>query len=74
MRFALLQTGDRRIPEASPHDNLWGIGLSACDPRASSPDSWRGQNLLGQALKSAREILRHDPYPSPDDPAPETPL
>ena len=39
MHFALIQTSDRRLAEASPHDNLWGIGLSACDPRASSPDS-----------------------------------
>ena len=31
MHIALLQTGDRHLAEASPHDNLWGIGLSACD-------------------------------------------
>ena len=35
MRLALITTGDRRLAEASPQDNLWGIGLSACDPRAS---------------------------------------
>ena len=74
MRFALLQTGDRRLAEASPHDNLWGIGLSACDPRASSPDSWYGKNLLGQALENARELLRHESTAPPDDPAPETPV
>ena len=74
MRFALLQTGDRRLAEASPHDNLWGIGLSACDPRASSPDSWCGKNLLGQALENARELLRQDSTAPPDDPAPETPV
>ena len=73
MRLALLQTGDRRLAEASPHDNLWGIGLSACDPRASSPDSWCGKNLLGQALENARELLRHESTAPPDDPAPETP-
>ena len=42
MHLALIQTGDRRLAEASPHDNLWGIGLSACDPRGSSLDSWWG--------------------------------
>ena len=47
MRLALIRTGDRRLAEASPHDNLWGIGLSVCDPRASSPEFWCGQNLLG---------------------------
>ena len=74
MRFALLQTGDRRLAEASPHDNLWGIGLSACDPRASSPDSWCGKNLLGQALENARELLRRGSIAPPDDPAPEAPV
>ena len=49
MRPALIRTGDRRLAEASPHDNLWGIGLSACDPRDSSPDSWCGQNLPSRA-------------------------
>ena len=74
MRLALIQTGDRRLTEASPHDTLWGIGLSARDPRASSPDSWCGQNLLGQALENAREILRRD-IPAPlSNPTPETPV
>ena len=53
MHIALLQTGDRRLAEASPRDNLWGIGLSACDPRAPSPYSCCGQTLLGQALEHA---------------------
>ena len=74
MRLALLQTCGRRLAEASPHDNLWGIGLSACDPRASSPDSWCGKTLLGQALENARELLRHDSTAPPDDPAPGTPV
>ena len=74
MRLALTRTGDHRFAEASPHDNLWGIGLSACDPRASSPDSWCGQNLLGQALEYAREILRRDTTAPLCNPAPETPV
>ena len=74
MHLALIQTGDRRLAEASPHDALWGIGLSAHDPRASSPDSWCGQNLLGQALEHAREILRRDITVPPPNPTPETPV
>ena len=74
MRLALTQTGDRRLAEASPHDNLWGIGLSACDPRASSPDSWCDQNLLGQALEHAREIHRRDIITPLGNPAPENPV
>ena len=70
----LIQTGDRRLAEASPHHTLWDIGLSARDPRASSPDYWCGQNLLGQALENARKILRRDiPVPL-SNPTPETPV
>ena len=74
MRLALIRTGDRRLAETGPHDNLWDIGLSACDPRASSPDSWCGQNLLGQTLEHAREILRRDTTAPLRNPAPETPV
>ena len=74
MHLAFVQTGDRRLAEASPHDNLWSIGLSACDSRASSPDSWCGQNLLGQALEHAREILRRGITAPLLNPAPETPV
>ena len=42
--------------------------------RASSPDSWYGKNLLGQALKNARKILRLDSTTAPDNPASETPV
>ena len=42
--------------------------------RASSPDSWCGQNLLGQALENAREILRRDITVPPPNPTPETPV
>ena len=37
MRRALLCTVRRRLAEASPHDNPWGIGLKACAHHASSP-------------------------------------
>ena len=74
MRLALIQTGDHRLAEASPHDTLWGIGLSARDPRASSTDSWCGQNLLGQALENARQIFRRDIPAPPSNPTPETPV
>ena len=74
MRLAFIRTGDPRFAEASPHDNLWGISLSACDPRASSPDSWCGQNLLGQALEHVRDILRQDTTAPLRNPAPDTPV
>ena len=74
MHLALIHTGDRRLAEASPHDNLWGIGLSACVPRASSPDSWCCRNMLGQALEHVREILRRDITAPLSHPALETPV
>ena len=44
------------------------------NPRASSPDSWYGKDLLGQVLKNVRRNLRLDSTTPPDDPAPETPV
>ena len=63
MRQALMHTGQRRLAEASPHEKLWGIGLSACDYHASSPSIWRGSNLLRQALEHVRETLRSETMP-----------
>ncbi|MFD3512240.1 NADAR family protein [Streptomyces sp. NPDC058657] len=53
----LLGTGSRVLVEASPVDRIWGIGLTADDPRAQDPAQWRGLNLLGFALMEARERL-----------------
>lgn len=58
LRDFLLGTGDRIIVEASPRDRIWGIGLTAGDDRARSPEHWRGLNLLGFALMETRHRLR----------------
>ncbi|WP_112138979.1 NADAR family protein [Glycomyces dulcitolivorans] len=58
LREFLLGTGDRVLVEASPVDRIWGIGLAGDDPRAANPGTWRGLNLLGQALMEARAQLR----------------
>lgn len=58
LRDYLLGTGDRILVEASPLDRIWGIGLAADDPRAEQVSSWRGENLLGFALMTARDSLR----------------
>ena len=70
MRRALLHTNRRSLAEASPHDNLWGIGLRACDHHASSTDTWRGSNLLGQILEHVREILDRETMQQSPDPLP----
>jgi ribA/ribD-fused uncharacterized protein len=53
----LLGTGSRVLVEASPLDRVWGIGLTADDPRALDPSSWLGLNLLGEALMEVRARL-----------------
>lgn len=50
-------TRDQVLVEASPDDRIWGIGLSATDPRAPDPHQWQGLNLLGFALMEVRSEL-----------------
>jgi ribA/ribD-fused uncharacterized protein len=45
------------LVEASPLDRIWGIGLAADDERAADPATWRGLNLLGEALMEVRDRL-----------------
>ncbi|WP_217162131.1 NADAR family protein [Streptomyces sp. AC512_CC834] len=58
LRAFLLNTGDRVLVEASPVDRVWGIGLSTTHEATTDPERWRGPNLLGFALMTARERLR----------------
>ncbi len=53
----LRATGALVLVEASPVDAVWGIGLSADDPAAQDPASWKGLNLLGFALMQVRARL-----------------
>jgi ribA/ribD-fused uncharacterized protein len=57
LRDYLLGTGERVLVEASPLDRIWGIGLRGDDERARTPSTWRGLNLLGFALMTARDEL-----------------
>lgn len=57
LKAFLLNTGHRILVEASPVDRIWGIGWSENDPQAQDPEKWRGLNLLGFALMTARSRL-----------------
>lgn len=54
----LLATGDRELVEASPYDQVWGVGFRAKDAEKNR-EHW-GLNLLGKALMAVRERLRED--------------
>jgi ribA/ribD-fused uncharacterized protein len=53
----LLATAGTELVEASPLDRIWGVGLSAEDPRIQDPSQWRGLNLLGKVLTRLRDEL-----------------
>ena len=52
----LKATGDAIMAEASPYDQIWGIGMTADDPGARDPKQWNGQNILGDILMEIRGI------------------
>jgi ribA/ribD-fused uncharacterized protein len=57
MKREILDTGDLVIVEASAQDRVWGIGIDWRDQDADAPSKWRGLNLLGECLMSARTII-----------------
>lgn len=58
LKQLLLATGNCVIAEASPLDDLYGIGISAEVAKDVSPDDWSGENLLGKALMEIRDELK----------------
>ncbi|KAK1056474.1 hypothetical protein LTR12_006076 [Friedmanniomyces endolithicus] len=57
LKSLLLATGVHDLVEASPFDEIWGIGIKAEVALSVSRAQW-GQNLLGKALMHVREELR----------------
>jgi hypothetical protein len=58
LKKELLATGDRILVEASPVDNIWGIGLDEKAKGVEDPANWKGLNLLGQAITLVKNELR----------------
>ncbi|MDU1903634.1 MAG: NADAR family protein [Dysgonomonas sp.] len=56
----LLNTKDRVLVEASPVDNIWGIGIAQDNEHIENPRLWKGSNLLGFALMEVRDRLKNE--------------
>lgn len=57
IRKDLLSTKDKVLVEASPFDDVYGIGLKWNNDLVLDEKNWRGENLLGKALMKVREEL-----------------
>lgn len=63
LKAQLLRDPEKNIVfvEASPYDEIWGIGLKEDDPRAKYPAQWPGKNQLGFILTALRRELLNQP-------------
>ena len=55
LKQMLLNTNNMELIEASPRDNIWGIGISK--EKALNGEKWKGKNLLGKILMEVRDII-----------------
>ena len=58
LKEEMLSTGNRIFVEASPFDNIWGIGMSEDSEGIENPSFWLGLNLLGQALTLVKQEIQ----------------
>lgn len=58
LKKEMIATGNRFFVEASPFDNIWGIGMDQDSQGVEDPSYWLGLNLLGQALTLVKNELR----------------
>ncbi len=59
LRQYLINTGDKKLVEANPHDIHWSCGLALKDvEKINDIEHWPGKNVLGNILMDARETLK----------------
>lgn len=67
LKTFLLNTKQSVLVEASPFDEIWGVGLSKDSAKIHNPNNWHGLNLLGFALMEVRDILNIQLIKNPFD-------
>jgi len=43
--------------EASPYDDIWGIGMGVNADGIENPSNWKGTNWLGECINDARDMI-----------------
>lgn len=56
LKKMLVETKGTILVEASPYDNIWGIGMPKCY-LAENKKFWKGKNWLGEILTQVREDI-----------------
>jgi ribA/ribD-fused uncharacterized protein len=60
LKEQLLATANKLLVEASPYDQIWGIGMKEEDEGIDNPINWKGQNLLGWAITLVKQELNNN--------------
>ncbi len=48
---ALESTGTSKLVDASPYDNIWGVGLGLDSEDLKNSNKWKGENMMGSTLQ-----------------------